>query len=218
MGRSKRRGERFPSGKLKPGQGGDLVAVWQRARLDWVRAGHDPQDAAWPPRHHRRIERERGRGRVQGRGGLWFRQRRTLVSCHPQVTWPSGNAAAASRRRSTETQGANLNSARKIKLFNLAPLLHRDDHPGRQPAGGPIRDHVDKARDPARGRGRSARVAGADAVMRYRGNLASNAPSRMPCSRDTQPPRHAWARHRLCIGRPNDDDIQTSGRAESFGK
>ena len=45
MGRSKRRGERFSCGKLKPGQGGDPVAVWQRARLDWRRAGLDPQGA-----------------------------------------------------------------------------------------------------------------------------------------------------------------------------
>jgi hypothetical protein len=45
MGRSKRRGERFPGGKLRPGQGGDPVAVWQRARLEWVRAGRDPQGA-----------------------------------------------------------------------------------------------------------------------------------------------------------------------------
>ena len=45
MGRSKRRGERFPSGKLKPGHGGDPVAVCQRARLDWRRAGLDPQGA-----------------------------------------------------------------------------------------------------------------------------------------------------------------------------
>jgi hypothetical protein len=43
MGRSKRRGERYPSGDLKPGQGGDPVALWQRARLDWRRAGLDPQ-------------------------------------------------------------------------------------------------------------------------------------------------------------------------------
>jgi hypothetical protein len=45
MGRSKRRGERFPGGKLKPGQGGHPVAVGQRARLDWRRAGLDPQGA-----------------------------------------------------------------------------------------------------------------------------------------------------------------------------
>jgi hypothetical protein len=45
MGRSKRRGERFACGKLKPGQGGDPVAVWQRARLEWQGAGRDPQGA-----------------------------------------------------------------------------------------------------------------------------------------------------------------------------
>jgi hypothetical protein len=45
MGRSKRHGERYASGDLKPGQGGDPVAVCQRARLDWRRAGLDPQGA-----------------------------------------------------------------------------------------------------------------------------------------------------------------------------
>jgi hypothetical protein len=53
MGRSKRRGERVSCGKLKPGQGGDPVAVWQRARLDWRRpAGLESvrRDAARPAR------------------------------------------------------------------------------------------------------------------------------------------------------------------------
>jgi hypothetical protein len=89
MGRSKRRGERVSCGKLKPGQGGDPVAVWQRARLDWRRpAGLDPYGATQLGRLASSTnERDRGRGpgaedrrlaKVGWRSHCWSGRRRRV--------------------------------------------------------------------------------------------------------------------------------------------